>query len=127
MTKLSKTEADVARADDGLEPLRIEKENKETGARDPENVDWLRNIKLKDNNDSKTATTFSTDFCMKLNSISEAKWKEYTNGSFCKAKDCATAMSHLPTYYDQNFSLTEFGCLLGVKEGHHNVILAMKK
>ena len=36
-------------------------------------------------------------------------------------------MCHLATYYDQKFPLTEFECLLGVKEGHHNVILVMEK
>ena len=36
-------------------------------------------------------------------------------------------MSHLATYYNQKFSLIEYGCLLRIKGGHHNVILAMKK
>ena len=42
-------------------------------------------------------------------------------------KDYATAMIHLPIYFDQKFSLPQYGCLLGVKSGHHNVDIGMNK
>ena len=109
LAQLVKTEADVAKANDRLGTLQTKKEAEEVGARDPENIDWLQNIKLKDNNDSTTAATFTKELRMKLDSISEAEWKKYTNGSFFNGKKYATAMSHLATYYDQKFSLAQFG------------------
>ena len=60
LAQLVKTEADVARANNRLETLQTKKEAEEAGVRDPENVDWLRNIKLKDNNNSTMAATFAT-------------------------------------------------------------------
>ena len=65
---------------------------------------------------------------MKLDSIpDEEAWKVYTNGSSREGKEYATAMIHIATYYDQSFALSEYGCLLGVKVGHHNVKIAMNK
>ena len=81
-----KTEADVKRADDSLKNLQTEKE---AGAKDPENIDWLWNIKSKDNNDSATAANFAKELRIKLDSISEVKWKGYTNGSFRNGKKYA--------------------------------------
>ena len=61
LAQLAKTEVDVMEAKDRLESLQTEKEEKEAGARDPENIDWLRNIKLKDDNNSTTADTFTSE------------------------------------------------------------------
>ena len=36
-------------------------------------------------------------------------------------------MSHLATYYNQKFSVTEFELLVGAIENNHNVKLAIKK
>ena len=75
MAQLEKTEDKVATADNMLETLRTEKEAKEADTDDPENVDWLRNIELKKDNDATTATTFKKEILLKLNSIPEAEWK----------------------------------------------------
>ena len=50
LAQLVKTDANVARANDRLETLQTEKEAKEAGARDPDNVDSHQNIKLKTDN-----------------------------------------------------------------------------
>ena len=36
-------------------------------------------------------------------------------------------MIQLATYFNMKFALSQYGCLLGVKPGHHNVDIAMKK
>ena len=41
LAQLAKSEADVTEAEDSLESLQTEKEEKEAGARDPENMDWI--------------------------------------------------------------------------------------
>ena len=49
-------------------------------------MDWLRNIKLKDNNNSKTAATFTGELYMRLDSFSAAQWNKY-NGIMLKWGD----------------------------------------
>ena len=100
---------------------------KKVGARDPENIDWIRNNKSIDKNNLTAAATFTAELQRKLDSFSEAQQNDYTNGSNYKEKWVATAMSYLATYYNCNFSLTEFGLLLGVMENNHNVKLVIKK
>ena len=73
MVQLEKTEADVAIADDMLEVLRTKKEAKVAGADDPENVDWLRNIESKTDNDATTAATFKKEILRKFYSIPEGE------------------------------------------------------
>ena len=72
LAQLAKTEADVTEAKDSLESLQTEKEKKEAGARDPENMDWIRNIKLIDKNNAAAAAAFKAELQKKLNSLSEA-------------------------------------------------------
>ena len=127
IVQLDKIEDDVETANDTLETLRTNKEAKKAEADDPENIDWLRNIELRTDNNATTAATFKKEILQKLNSIPEAEWKVYTNGSSCNGKGYAIAMIHLATYINQKFTLLQYGCLLGVKPGHHNVDITMKK
>ena len=127
MAQLAKSEADEREAKDSLESVQSEKEEKESGARDPENMERIRNLELINENNEAAKAAFNVELETRLNSLSEEQWNEYTNGSNRRAKWVATAMSHLATYYDQNFSATEFGVLLGVMENNHNVKLAIKK
>ena len=63
----------------------------------------------------------------RLDAIPEEQWNIFKAGSMRKLKRYATYMSQIATYYDSKFSVTEFGFLLGVKENHHNVKLAIEK
>ena len=67
-------------------------------------------------------TSFNAELEKRLDSLSEAQWNDNTNGSNRRAKWVATAVSHLATYYNQSFSATEVGLLLG-----DNVKLTIKK
>ena len=110
-----------------LETLRTDMVAKEAGADDPKNVDWLRNIEAKTNNNAETAATLKREMAYKCNSIPEADWKVYTNGLTCNEKDYVTTMIHLVTYFNQKFTLPQYGCLLGVKPGHHSIDIEMDK
>ena len=73
MAQLKKARDNVETAHNMLETLQTNMEAKEAGADDPENVDWLRNIKAKTDNDAETAATFKREIVLKLNSIPEAE------------------------------------------------------
>ena len=118
MAQLEEAEDNVETADNILETLRTNMEAKEAGVDDPENVDWLRNIEAKTDNDAKTVATFKREIVLKLNSIPEAEWQVYTNVSSRNGKDYTTAMIHLATYFDQKFTLATVWMLrlLGVNQ-----------
>ena len=90
-------------------------------------VYWLRKIESRIDNNTETAATFKKEILLKFKSIPEVEQKVCTNGSSCNEKDYTTAMFHLATYFDQKFTLSQYGCLFRVKPGHHNVDIAMKK
>ena len=71
--------------------------------------------------------TFQIKLLLKFDSIPEADWKVHTNGLSCKGKEYTILMIHIATYYDQKFALSQYGCLLRVKAGRHNVKIAMNK
>ena len=124
LAQLEKSEEDVKEAEDSLESLQTEKES---GKKDPENIEWLRTICSIDENNAREAATFTKELQRRLDAIPEEQWNVYRNGSICRLKLYATYMSQIATYYDRNFSKTEFGVLLGVREPNHNVELAIEK
>ena len=127
LSQLEKSKEDVKVAEDSLESLQMEKEEKESGRKDQENIDWLRTICLIDENNAREAATYATELHKRLDAIPDGQWNIYKGGSMRKLKRYATYMSQIATYYDSTFSETEFGILLGVRENHHNVKLAIEK
>ena len=79
MAQLEEAEDNVETATDMLATLRTDMVAKEEGVDDPEHVEWLRNIKVKTNNDAETAATFKREIARRFNSIPEADWKVFTN------------------------------------------------
>ena len=91
---------DEREAKDSLESLQSEKEEKESGTKDPENMEWIRNLEViyKSNKASKAAFIVKLD--KQLDSMPDKWWNEVTNESNHKAKWLAKAMCHLPSYYN---------------------------
>ena len=127
LAQLAKSEADEREAKVSLESLHSEKEEKESGTKDPENMEWIRNLEVINESNKASKAAFIAELDKQLDSLPDEWWNEVTNGSNCKAKLIAKIIVHLATYYDQNFSATEFGVLFGVVENNHNVKLAIKK
>ena len=127
MAQLEEAEDEVKTTDNMLATLQTNILAEEAGVDNLENVDWLRNIAAKTNNNVETSATFKREIALKFNSIPDAEWKVYQNGLTRNVKDYAKAMIHLPIYFDQKFTLPQYGCLLGVKSGHHNVDIGMDK
>ena len=127
LSQLKKSEEDVKVAEDGLESLQTEKDEKLSGEKDQEHIEWLRTIGLMDENNAREATTYAKELQRRLNAIPEQQWSVYKAGSTRKLKSYATYMSQLATYYDKEFSEAQFCVLLGVKDPNHNVKLALEK
>ena len=74
MAQLAKSEADEREAKNSLESLQSEKEDKESGARNPDNMEWVRNIKLiNKNNEAYLANvTFAKYLILVARKVSHA-------------------------------------------------------
>ena len=127
LSQLTKSKEELKVAEDGLESLQVEKEEKESGRNDDEHKDWMRNIDLINENNSREADIYEKELQDRLDAIPEGQWNVFKAGSMRKLKKYATYMSQVATYYDTTFTETEFGLLLGLRENHHNVKLAMEK
>ena len=125
--QLAKSEADEREAEDRLESLQFEKDEKVSGTKDPENMEWIRNLEVINESNEASKAAFIAELDKRLDSMPDMWWDEITNGSNRKSKWLAESVCHFATYYDQNFTETELGILFGVVTNNHNIRLAIKK
>ena len=125
--QLANSEAAEREAEDCLESLQFEKDEKMSGKKDPENMEWIRNLEVINESNEASKAAFIADLNERLDSMPDTWWNKVTNGSNRKLKWLAKSICQLLTYYDQNFTEPELGILFRVVGNNHNMKLAIKK
>ena len=125
--KLAKSEAEEMAAKDLLESHHSETKEKLSGRKDPETMEWIRNIGgiTKSNEASKAA--FIGELEEQFDTQNDEWWDEVRRGSNRKSKWLAMSICKLFAYYDQYFSEAELSLIFGVMGDNHNTKLAIDK
>ena len=84
--QLAKSEADEREAEDRLESLQFEKDEKVSGTKDPENIEWIRNLEVINKSNEASKAAFIAELDKQLDSMPTNWWDEVTNGSNRKSK-----------------------------------------
>ena len=110
-----------------LESHQSEMEEKLSGRKDPETLEWIRNIEgiTKSNEASKTA--FIGELEEQFDTQKDNWWDEVRRGSNRKSKWLAMSICKLFAYYDLFFSESDLSLIFGVRGPNHNTKLAIEK
>ena len=113
--KLAESEAEKMAAKVLLESHQSEMEEKLSGRKDPETLEWIRNIEgiTKSNEASKTA--FIGELEEQFDTQKDNWWDEVRRGSNRKSKWLAMSICKLFAYYDLFFSESDLSLIFGVK------------
>ena len=86
LAQLAKSKADEREAESCLESLQSEKDEKVSGTKDPENMEWIRNLEVINKSNKASKAAFIAELDKRLDSMPDKWWDEVTNGSNRKSK-----------------------------------------
>ena len=125
--QLAKSEAEERAAEDRLESLQSEMEDKLSGKKDPETMEWIRNLEAINESNEASKAAFIGELKKRLDSKPDKWWEEVRNGSNRKSKWLVKSICQLLAYYDQYFTEPELSLLFEVVGNNHNTKLAIEK
>ena len=125
--KLAKSEMEKTVADDILESHQSGMEDKLSGKKDLETMEWIRNLKVINTSTEASKNAFIGELMQRFDPKAQTWWEEIRNGSNRKSKKTALTICHTLAYYDQHFSEAQLSLILGVVPDNHNTKLALEK
>ena len=125
--KLAKSETEKTVADDILESHQSGMEDKLSGKKDPETMEWIRNIEVINKSNEASKAAFIGELMQRFDPKPDKWWEEVRNGSNRKSKRLALSICQMLAYYDQYFSEAELSLIFGVVADNHNTKLAIDK
>ena len=125
--KLAKSETEKTVADDILESHQSGMEDKLSGKKDLETMEWIRNLKVINTSTEASKNAFIGELMQRFDPKPDTWWEEIRNGSNRKSKKTALTICHTLAYYDQHFSEAQLSLIFGVVPDNHNTKLALEK